>query len=254
VTGERDARGRPVALVTGAARGIGAAIARALAVDHDIVVHHRTSGAAAGALVDELRRGGGRAEAIAADVADEAEVEALFARIDERMGRLDVLVNNAGTAAGHGGIDRVTGASLAALWAVNVTGPFLCAREAVRRMSTASGGRGGCIVNISSKAAVLGGAGEWVDYAASKGALDTMTVGLARELAPAGIRVNAVRPGLIVTEFHRHAPTGRVEAMAPAVPMQRAGSAAEVADAVRWLVSPGASYVAGALVDVTGGR
>jgi NAD(P)-dependent dehydrogenase (short-subunit alcohol dehydrogenase family) len=143
---------------------------------------------------------------------------------------------------------------LARLFAVNVTGAFICAREAVRRMSTTRGGAGGSIVNISSRAAVLGGSGEWVHYASSKGAIDTMTVGLARELAPQGIRVNAVRPGLIESDFHRAAPPGRVDRMAPTVPMQRSGSPAEVAEAVLWLASPGASYVTGAFVDVAGGR
>jgi NAD(P)-dependent dehydrogenase (short-subunit alcohol dehydrogenase family) len=143
---------------------------------------------------------------------------------------------------------------LARLWAVNVTGPFLCAREAAARMRTDRGGRGGAIVNISSKAAVLGGSGEWVHYAASKGAIDTMTVGLAKELAAVGVRVNGVRPGLIESDFHEHAPPGRVERMAPSVPMQRSGSPDEVAGAVLWLCSPEASYVTGAFIDVTGGR
>jgi NAD(P)-dependent dehydrogenase (short-subunit alcohol dehydrogenase family) len=188
------------------------------------------------------------------DVADEATVVTWFGAIDARFGGLDVLVNNAGIAGAYGGLATIDAAMLARLFAVNVGGAFLCAREAAARMSTARSGRGGAIVNVSSKAAVLGGSGEWVHYAASKSALDTMTTGLARELAAEGIRVNAVRPGLIVSDFHDHAPPGRLERMAPTIPLQRAGSAAEVAEAVLWLASAAASYVTGAFVDVAGGR
>jgi NAD(P)-dependent dehydrogenase (short-subunit alcohol dehydrogenase family) len=244
---------RPVMLVTGASRGIGASIALAAADSYDVVLAH-TGTTDIDGLVAQVRAGGGRALDLAADMADEAAIVALFRRIDDELGRVDVLVNNAGIAGGYGELSTVTGSMMARLLAVNVTGPFLCAREAAARMSTSTGGRGGSIVNISSKAAVIGGAGEWVHYAATKGAIDTMTSGLSKELAPLGIRVNAVRPGLIVSDFHLHAPAGRIERMAPTIPMQRAGTPDEVAAAVLWLASPAASYVTGAFVDVTGGR
>ena len=240
-------------LVTGASRGIGAAIALAAAHDHDVVLAH-TGTRDITQLVDRVRRGGGRALDHACDIADEDAVVALFRRIDDELGRVDVLVNNAGIAGTYGELSTVTSSMLAELFAVNVGGPFLCAREAAARMSTNAGGTGGSIINISSKAAVLGGAGEWVHYAATKGALDTMTSGLSKELAPHGIRVNSVRPGLIDSDFHLHAPPGRMHRMAPTIPMQRAGTAAEVAAAVVWLASPAASYVTGAFLDVTGGR
>lgn len=239
---------RPVMLITGGSRGIGAAIARAAAPTYDLVVNYATSADVAQALADELRTLGCRAEPVQADIADEAQVVALFAELDKHFGRLDVLVNNAGIAGGYGRLDVVDGEMLARLWAVNITGAFLCAREAVTRML------GGSIVNVSSKAAILGGAGEWVHYAASKGALDTLTVGLSKELAERGIRVNGVRPGLIDSDFHRHAPPGREERMRPSIPMQRSGTTAEVAEAVIWLASPAASYITGAFVDVAGGR
>ena len=150
----------------------------------------------------------------------------MFAAADERFGRLDVLVNNAGIAGGYGRLESVTADALASLWAVNITGAFICAREAVARMSTKHGGRGGCIINISSKAAVIGGSDEWIHYAASKGAIDTMTAGLSKEVATEGIRVNSIRPGLIESDFHLHATPGRIERMAPVIPMRRAGTAA----------------------------
>jgi NAD(P)-dependent dehydrogenase (short-subunit alcohol dehydrogenase family) len=190
---------------------------------------------------------------VQADIALERDVISLFEQVDE-LGTIDALVNNAGIAGGYGGIEVVHEAMLARLFAVNVGGAFLCAREAAARMRTDRGGKGGCICNISSKAALLGGAGEWVHYAATKGAMDTMTIGLARELAPHGVRVNAVRPGLIVTDFHDNASPGRLERMAPQIPMLRSGSADEVATAVAWLCSDEASYVTGAFVDVAGGR
>ncbi len=239
-------------LITGGARGIGAAVASAAAATGaTVVVNCSASVAAADALVASLGNG---SIAVRADVADEGEVLAMFARIDETFGRLDALVNNAGIAGGYGELDVVSADMLARLFAVNVGGAFICAREAAKRMRTDRGGRGGSVVNISSKAAVLGGSGEWVHYAATKGALDTMTTGLAKELAPYGVRVNAVRPGLIDSDFHSHAPPGRLERMAPGIPMLRAGTAAEVAEAVVWLASPSASYVTGAFVDVAGGR
>jgi NAD(P)-dependent dehydrogenase (short-subunit alcohol dehydrogenase family) len=237
-------------LVTGASRGIGAAVSRLAARDgYSVVVNYAASADAAAELVEMI---GNDSFAVQADVGDEAAVLAMFAEIDQRCGRLDVLVNNAGIAGSYGTLDTYTVAALERLWAVNLTGPFICAREAAARMR--AGGHGGSIINISSKAAVLGGTNEWVHYAASKGGIDTMTIGLAKELAPDGIRVNAVRPGLIESDFHAHASPGRVERMTPLVPMQRVGTADEVAEAVLWLASPAASYVTGAFIEVTGGR
>ena len=239
-----------VMLITGASRGIGAAIARqAAGAGYSVIVNYAASDDVANALAEDI---GNDSVAIRADVGDEKATLAMFAEIDSRFGRLDVLVNNAGIAGGYGTLDTYTVEALEHLWAVNLTGPFVCAREAANRMR--ADGRGGSIVNISSKAAVLGGPNEWVHYAATKGAIDTMTTGLAKELAPHNIRVNAVRPGLIESDFHLHATPGRVDRMVPSVPMQRAGTADEVAEAVLWLVSPAASYVTGAFIDVTGGR
>ncbi len=241
---------RSVMLVTGAARGIGAAVARLAAkAGYCVVVNYAASADAADALAKEI---GNDSFAVRADVGDETAVLAMFAEIDARCGRLDVLINNAGIAGSYGTLDSYTVEALERLWAVNLTGPFLCAREAANRMKAA--GRPGSIVNISSKAAVLGGPNEWVHYAASKGAVDTMTIGLSKELAPHNIRVNAVRPGLIESDFHLHATPGRIERMVPIVPMQRAGTADEVAEAVLWLASDAASYVTGAFIEVTGGR
>lgn len=240
-----------VMLITGGARGIGAAVARAAsAAGYLVAITFETSDEAADALVDE----GHVALAIRSDAADEPAVVAAFGEVLDTFGQVDVLVNNAGIAGSYGGIDTVNAEMLARLWAVNITGPFLFAREAVRHMSTANGGRGGCIVNISSKAAVLGGSGEWVHYAASKGALETMTTGLAKEVAAVGIRVNAVRPGLVETDFNDHASPGRVDRLRPTVPMQRSGTVEEVAAAVLWLASDDSSYSTGAFIDVSGGR
>jgi NAD(P)-dependent dehydrogenase (short-subunit alcohol dehydrogenase family) len=239
-----------VMLVTGASRGIGAAISRrAAAAGYSVVVNYAASADVADALAQEI---GNDSFAVQADVGDEQAVVDMFAAIDRRFGHIDVLVNNAGIAGGYGTLDSYTVDALERLWAVNLTGPFVCAREAANRMRADA--RGGSIVNISSKAAVLGGPNEWVHYAASKGAIDTMTTGLAKELAPHGIRVNAVRPGLIESDFHLHAAPGRVERMEPLIPMQRAGTPEEVAEAVLWLASPAASYVTGAFIEVTGGR
>jgi NAD(P)-dependent dehydrogenase (short-subunit alcohol dehydrogenase family) len=242
--------GPRVMLVTGGSRGIGAAVCRLAGKSgYAVVVNYTASADAASTLADEIGSG---SFAVQADVADEQAVLDMFAAIDERLGRIDVLVNNAGIAGSFGTLDTYTVDALERLWAVNLTGPFICAREAAMRMRAA--GTGGSIVNISSKAAVLGGTNEWVHYAASKGGIDTMTIGLAKELAPHGIRVNAVRPGLIESDFHLHATPGRIERMRPLIPMQRSGSPEEVAEAVVWLASPSASYVTGAFIEVTGGR
>ena len=236
-------------LVTGGSRGIGAAICRLAAQrGYTVVVNYVESAAAAAALADEI---GNESFPLQADMADEVALLAMFAEIDTRLGRLDVLVNNAGIAGSFGALDSYTVSAMERLWAVNLTGPFVCAREAARRMREAGGGS---IVNVSSKAAVLGGPNEWVHYAASKGGIDTMTVGLSKELAPYNIRVNAVRPGLIDSDFHDYATPGRIERMVPHVPLQRSGSPAEVAEAVLWLASPAASYVTGAFIDCSGGR
>lgn len=244
-----------VALVTGASRGIGAAVARhAASLGHDVVVNYTASADAAQAVAADIRTLGRRALVVQADVSQEADVVALFEAVDREFGRLDVLVNNAGIAGGYGTIDSVDAAMLDRLWAVNITSAFLCAREASRRMRTDRGGRGGSIVNVSSKASVLGGPDEWIHYAASKGALDTFTIGLSKELGPHGVRVNAVRPGLIESDFHAIAADDRVARLAPTVPMRRSADAAEVATAVMWLAGDDASYVTGALLDVAGGR
>ncbi|MFG3694105.1 SDR family oxidoreductase [Stutzerimonas stutzeri] len=245
-----------VMLITGASRGIGAATARLAAAEGYALClnyHHRQD--AAQQLLDELQRSGARAIAVAADVADEAQVAALFAAIDAEFGRLDVLVNNAGMLERQMRLEDMDAARLARVLAVNVTGSFLCAREAVRRMSTRHGGNGGAIVNVSSIAAKLGAPNEYIDYAAAKGAIDSMTLGLAKEVAAEGIRVNAVRPGVIRTEIHASGgEPGRVERVKASVPMGRGGEAEEVAQAILWLASAKASYTSGALLDVSGGR
>ncbi len=248
---DSDAADGRVMLVTGGSRGIGAAIARAaVAVGYTVAVTYESSEVAANDLVTF----GGAHAAIRSDAGDEASIVRTFADVVSRFGRVDALINNAGIAGAYCTIDAVDAEMLARLWAVNITGPFLYAREAVRHMSTNSGGTGGSIVNISSKAAVLGGSGEWVHYAASKGALETMTTGLAKEVATQGIRVNAVRPGLIETDFDRTLAPGRADRLRPSIPMQRSGTADEVAAAVIWLCSDSASYTTGAFLDVTGGR
>jgi NAD(P)-dependent dehydrogenase (short-subunit alcohol dehydrogenase family) len=242
-------------LVTGASRGIGAATAvLAAASGFAVAVNYHSHADDAEAVVATIRAAGGTAIAACADVAAEDEIVRLFRVVDAELGPLGALVNNAGIVGSYGRVEDLDASVLARLWAVNVTGPFVCAREAIRRMATDRGGRGGAIVNISSRAAALGGSGEWVHYAASKGAIDTMTVGLAREVALQGIRVNGVRPGLVDTAIHDAAPIGRLERMAPSVPMGRAGTPEEVAAAVVWLASPAASYVTGTIIDVTGGR
>lgn len=244
-----------VALITGASRGIGAAIARlAGASGYAVAVNYAKDRMGAEAVVAEIERQGGLARVIQADVSVEADVVRLFAEA-ARLGPLAALVNNAGITGRLGRVDDLTAESLRGVLDVNVFGAFLCAREAVRRMSTRLGGSGGAIVNISSRTAELGGAGEWVCYGASKGAINTLTVGLAREVAAEGIRVNAVVPGIIATGLHAAAGVpDRPVRLAPTIPMGRAGTAEEVAACVLWLLSPAASYVTGAILPVAGGR
>ena len=238
-------------LVTGGARGIGAGIAvAASAAGYRVAITYEKSRADAEQLVAD----GNADVAIQSDAGDPQAVADTFAAVVDRYSRLDVLVNNAGIGGAYGTIDIVTPEMLDRLWAVNITAPFLYSKAAVAHMSTDHGGRGGSIINITSKAALLGGAGEWVHYAASKAALEAMNTGLAKEVATQGIRVNAVRPGLITTDFDRELSPGRTERLRPMIPMQRTGSPADVAAAVLWLCSDAANYTTGAFLDVTGGR
>ena len=246
----------PTLLVTGGSRGIGAATALLAAQrGYAVAVNFTTNSLAADEVVRQIRAQGGNAITVQADVGDEAQVMAMFQKIDAKLGRLTALVNNAGVVDVAARVDEMSVARLKRMFDINVLGSFVCAREAVKRMSTRFGGSGGAIVNVSSAAARLGGGGQYVDYAASKGAIDTFTVGLAKEVALEGIRVNAVRPGIIETEIHASGgQPDRIRQMAPLVPMQRAGSAEEVAQAIVWLLSDDASYTTGTLLDVTGGR
>jgi NAD(P)-dependent dehydrogenase (short-subunit alcohol dehydrogenase family) len=242
-----------VMIITGGSRGIGAATARLAATrGYAVCVNYRKERAAAEALAGELD---GKAIAVAADVAEEAEVVRLFETVDRSLGPVTALVNNAGIVDLGTRVEAITPARLQRMFAVNVFGSFLCAREAVKRMSRRHGGKGGVIVNVSSIAAKLGGAGEYVDYAAAKGAIDTFTVGLAKEVGADGIRVNAVRPGIIRTEIHlASGDPGRVERIGAVAPLGRPGEAEEVARVIVWLASEESSYMSGALVDVSGGR
>lgn len=243
-------------IVTGASRGIGAAVA-VLAGKHGwrVAVNYARDQAAAEAVVAAIRDDGGTAEAIQGNVSREADILTLFRTAEELLGPLGGLVNNAGITGGFARIDKLGAEPLAQVLALNVAGPILCAREAVRRLSTRHGGPGGAIVNVSSLASRTGGAGEWVHYAATKGAIDTFTIGLAREVAAEGIRVNAVAPGLIATDLHAtNGDPGRPERMAAAIPMKRAGSPQEVAEGVLWLLSPAASYTTGTILEIGGGR
>ncbi len=245
-----------ILLITGASRGIGAATAR-LAAQHGytVCVNYVNNKAAADAVVNDITVGGGKAIAVAADVSQEEDVIYLFETIDKELGTLTALVNNAGILEHHMRLEEMDSGRLSRVLTTNVTGSFMCAREAVKRMSTKHGGQGGAIVNVSSVAARMGAPNEYIDYAASKGAIDTMTVGLAKEVAEEGIRVNAVRPGVIHTDIHTSGgEPDRVERVKQAVPMKRGGYPEEIAKTILWLLSDDASYTTGALVDVSGGR
>ncbi|NBD01564.1 SDR family oxidoreductase [Atlantibacter hermannii] len=245
-----------IALITGASRGIGKATALLLAQQGmRVVVNYHRDRQAAQAVVDEIARAGGEALAWQADVSDEQQVVAMFTAIDEAWGPVNVLVNNAGILSTQCRVENLTAERINRVLSTNVTGYFLCCREAVKRMSTEHGGSGGAIVNVSSVAARLGSPGEYVDYAASKGAVDTLTTGLSLEVAAQGIRVNGVRPGFIYTEMHASGgEPGRVDRVAPAIPMRRGGQPEEVAQAIAWLVSDSASYVTGSVIDLAGGK
>lgn len=245
-----------IIVVTGGSRGIGAATARLAAErGYHVCVNYRTNRAAADMVVAPIERAGGRAIAVAADVSIEAEVVRLFETVDAQLGRVTALVNNAGILERQTRVDAIDAARVSRVLATNVTGAFVCAREAVRRMSTAHGGPGGAIVNVSSRAAQLGAPGEYVDYAASKAALDALTIGLAREVAGEGIRVNGVRAGIVYTDIHASGgEPGRVDRLGPTLPMRRGGQPIEVARAILWLLSDEASYSTGTFIDVAGGR
>lgn len=243
-------------LITGASRGIGAATALlAASQGWQVAVNYASNSLAADGVVRQIRAAGGVAIAVQADVSVQADVMRLFETVDAKLGRLDGLVNNAGVVDRAQRVDEMSVSRLERMWTTNITSSFVCAREAVRRMSTKHGGSGGAIVNVSSAAARIGSPGQYVDYAASKAAIDTFTVGLAKEVAAEGIRVNAIRPGIIETDIHASGgEPDRAKRMAAHVPMQRAGSANEVAQAIVWLLSDKASYATGAVLDVSGGR
>jgi NAD(P)-dependent dehydrogenase (short-subunit alcohol dehydrogenase family) len=247
---------RPVVIVTGASRGIGAETALlAGEAGYAVVVNYASSEAAANGVVDRIEAAGGVAVAVKADVGSEADIMALFAETDRRFGRLDALVNNAGIVGRLSRVEAMSAERISDMFRINVLGSFLCAREAVKRMSVRHGGRGGVIVNLSSKVASIGGAEQYVDYAASKAAIDTFTLGLGREVAADGIRVNAVRPGIIDTEIHASAGApDRVARSVDIIPMKRGGSAREVADVILYLMSDKASYITASTLDVAGGR
>lgn len=245
-----------VMLITGASRGIGAATARLAAQQgYALCLNYHQRADAANAVLEQVRGLGVTAIAVQADVADETQVLHMFEAIDREFGRLDVLVNNAGMLEQQMRLEQMDAARWTRVLGANVIGSFLCAREAIKRMSTRHGGRGGAIVNLSSVAARLGAPGEYIDYAAAKGAIDSMTLGLAKEVASEGIRVNAVRPGMIHTDIHAAGgEPDRVERVKASVPMGRGGQAEEIAEAILWLASEQASYTSGALLDVAGGR
>jgi NAD(P)-dependent dehydrogenase (short-subunit alcohol dehydrogenase family) len=245
-----------VILITGGGRGIGAATARLAAQrGHAVCINYLRDRASAESVVRDIAASGGRAIAVAGDVSLEKDVLNLFQECDRSLGRLGALVNNAGIVERQSRVEAMDAPRLQRMFATNVIGPLLCAREAIKRMSTKHGGKGGAIVNISSGAARLGSPGEYVDYAASKGAVDTMTIGLAKELAGEGIRVNCVRPGFVNTDIHASGgEPNRIERLRDSIPMKRGGEPEEVARAILWLLSDEASYSTGAILDVTGGR
>jgi NAD(P)-dependent dehydrogenase (short-subunit alcohol dehydrogenase family) len=245
-----------VMLVTGASRGIGAAIARlAGKAGYAVGVHYNSHADEAEAVCADIRKSGAKAAAFQADMADEAAIVHMFAAVDRGLGPLTALVNNAGGIVQISAIADIGRETVERIVAINLSAPIYCCREAVKRMSTARGGRGGAIVNISSMAAVLGGLPHEVHYAASKGGVDSLTIGLAREVATEGIRVNAIRPGVIDTPIHaRHGGQEFLSSFSPNLPMKRAGTAEEVAEAAIWLLSPAASYVTGSILNVSGGR
>ncbi len=246
----------PVLLVTGGSRGIGAAICLLAArKGWRVAVNYASNRQAADAVVSTIEAGGGEAFAIQGDVGNADDIVAMFAAVDRRFGRLDGLANNAGIVDAPARVDEMSVARLERIMRINITGSILCAAEAVRRMSSKHGGKGGAIVNISSMAAIIGSPSQYVDYAASKAAIDTFTIGLAREVATEGVRVNAIRPGVIDTEIHASGGLpDRARDMAPSIPMKRAGTADEIADAVLYLLSPEASYITGSILNVSGGR
>ena len=246
----------PVLIVTGGGRGIGAATARlAASRGYSVCVNYLRDQQAAESVVSAIQSEGGNAVAVQADISSESQVVSLFEQVDRALGPLKALVNNAATLEPQMRLDAMDAARLERMFATNVIGTILCSREAVRRMSSRHGGSGGSIVNISSGAARWGSPGEYIDYAATKGAVDTLTIGLAKEVAEEGIRINGVRPGFIHTDLHaRGGEPGRIERVKTLVPMQRGGRPEEVASAVIWLLSQEASYVTGAIVDVSGGR
>lgn len=247
---------RGAAIVTGGSRGIGAAIAKLLGANgYNVAFNYVSDDAAARSVLDHLTRAGSRTVAIQADISREADILRLFEIAERELGPLRALVNNAAITGGPARVEQIDGAKLAHMLAVNVAGTILCSREAVRRMSTRRGGSGGAIVNISSLAARTGSAGEWVHYAASKGAVNTFTIGLAREVATEGIRVNAVAPGLVETGLHAaNGEPGRLARLSPTIPMQRAGTPDEIAQGVLWLLSDAASYTTGTILEIGGGR
>lgn len=244
-----------VIIITGGSRGIGAATAQlAAARGYAVCINYRNNQSAADAVVDEIKASGGHAVAVAADISLESEVNHLFKVVDAQLGPVTALVNNAGILEKQARVEDIDAARLSRIFSTNVIGSFLCTREAVRRMSAKYGGQGGAIVNVSSAASRLGSAGEYVDYAASKGAIDTLTIGLSREVAEEGIRVNAVRPAFIYTDMHASGgEPGRVDRIKDSLPMRRGGHPAEVANAIIWLLSDEASYTTGTFIDLAGG-